>query len=101
MTSHTTIAIRVVAVTSATGLVIASAGFGGVFAYKVGVQHSILLAGLTVLMALALRGCEAARHRCRLPIHRIPQDRQRYAACRAWPCGGGLQPHFGIRPSYP
>jgi hypothetical protein len=56
MTLHTIPAIRVVAVTSATGLVVASAGFGGVFAYKVGVQHSILLAGLTVLMALALEG---------------------------------------------
>ncbi len=54
MALHTTSAIRVVGVISATGLVLASAGFGGVFAYRVGVQHSILLAGLTVLMALAL-----------------------------------------------
>lgn len=53
---HTTKFLRVVAFTSACGLVVASAGFGSVFAYKVGIEHSILLAGLSILMALALEG---------------------------------------------
>jgi hypothetical protein len=44
----------VVAQSSAVALVVASAGFGALFAYKVGIEHSILLAGLSVLMAVAL-----------------------------------------------
>jgi len=56
MTIGNTTLIRVVAVCSATGLVVASAGFGAVFAYKVGIQHGILLAGLSILMAVALEG---------------------------------------------
>jgi len=44
----------VVAQSSAVALVVASAGFGALFAYKVGIEHSILLAGLSVVMAVAL-----------------------------------------------
>lgn len=47
---------RAVAISCACGLVVASAGFGAVYAYKVGSQHSILLACLSVLFALALEG---------------------------------------------
>lgn len=54
MTIGNTTIVRVVAVSSAAGLVLASAGFGALYAYKVGIQHSIVLAGLSVLMALAL-----------------------------------------------
>lgn len=50
--------VRYLAICSAVGLVIASAGFGAVYAYRVGIQHSILLAGLSVLMALGLEGCK-------------------------------------------
>lgn len=56
MSIHTPKTIRVVAVLSATGLVLASAGFGALYAYKIGIQHSILLAGLSILMAVALEG---------------------------------------------
>jgi len=56
MSIHTPKTIRVVAVLCASGLVLASAGFGALYAYKVGVQHSILLAGLSILMAVALEG---------------------------------------------
>lgn len=56
MPIHTTPVLRVVAVTCSCGLVLASAGFGAVFAYKAGIEHSILLAGLSILMALALEG---------------------------------------------
>ena len=45
---------QTVACISAVGLVIASAGFGAVFAFTVGVQHGPLLAGLTIVMAIAL-----------------------------------------------
>jgi hypothetical protein len=45
---------QTIAAISAAGLVIASAGFGSVFAYTVGVQHGPLLAGLTIVMAIAL-----------------------------------------------
>ena len=45
---------RVLATSGAIGLVLASAGFGALYAYKVGIQHSIVLAGLSVLMVLAL-----------------------------------------------
>ncbi len=47
---------RVVGVVCASGLVLASAGFGAVYAYRVGIEHSPLLAALSVLMALALEG---------------------------------------------
>jgi len=47
---------RTLAISSAYALVVASAGFGAVYAYRVGIQHSILLAGLSVLMALGLEG---------------------------------------------
>lgn len=56
MTINTPKTVRVVAVSSAVGLVLASAGFGALYAYKVGIQHGIVLAGLSVLMALALEG---------------------------------------------
>ena len=46
----------IVATACATALVIASAGFGGVFAWKIGIEHSYLLACLTVLFAVALEG---------------------------------------------
>ncbi|WP_296201621.1 hypothetical protein [uncultured Hyphomicrobium sp.] len=54
MSIDTRTATRVVAISGAVGLALASAGFGAVFAYKVGIQHSILLAGLSILMAVAL-----------------------------------------------
>ena len=53
---HTSKYARVVALFGATGLVVASAGFGALYAYKIGIQHSIALAGLSILMALALEG---------------------------------------------
>lgn len=58
MTLDSTTALRVVALSSACGLAIASAGLGSVYAYTVGIEHGIILAGLTVLMAVAL---EAAK----------------------------------------
>jgi hypothetical protein len=54
MTTHTMGAVRLTATVAAVGLVIASAGFGAVYAYTIGIQHGILLAGLTVLFAIAL-----------------------------------------------
>jgi len=54
MATHSTDTARVVALVAGTSLVIASAGFGAVYAYKLGIQHGILLAGLTVLFAVAL-----------------------------------------------
>ena len=51
-------AIRLVACCSAVGLVIASAGFGGVYAYRVGIEHSPLLAALSVTFAIALELCK-------------------------------------------
>lgn len=54
MTLNNTDLIRVVAVIGASGLVLASAGFGAFYAYTVGIQHGIILAGLSILMALAL-----------------------------------------------
>jgi hypothetical protein len=45
---------RVLATSGAIGLVLASSGFGAFYAYTVGIQHGIVLAGLSVLMALAL-----------------------------------------------
>ena len=49
---------RAMAAICATGLVIASGGFGAVFAWHSGMQHGIELACLSVLMALALEGCK-------------------------------------------
>lgn len=56
MVTHTTFVGRVVAPSCAVALVIASAGFGAVYAAKVGSQHGVLLALLSVTMALALEG---------------------------------------------
>jgi hypothetical protein len=46
--------IRPIACCSAIGLVIASAGFGAVYAWRVGFEHSYLLAALSVTFAIAL-----------------------------------------------
>lgn len=46
--------MRVLAFISATGLVVASAGFGAVYAWTIGSQHSMYLAILTVVFAVAL-----------------------------------------------
>ena len=54
MDAHTTRLGRAIAYTSATGLVVASAGFGGVYAWTTGNRHGPLLGGLAVLMALSL-----------------------------------------------
>lgn len=54
MTTHTTGAVRLVAVVACSGLVVASAGFGAVYAYTIGIQHGYVLAGLTIMMAVAL-----------------------------------------------
>jgi hypothetical protein len=54
MAINSTSVLRVVASCSASALVVASAGFGAVFAYHVGIQNGYLLAGLTVLFAVAL-----------------------------------------------
>jgi hypothetical protein len=56
MPTHTRFAVQVVATGCATALVIASAGFGAVYAYRVGIEHSFVLASLTVLFAIALEG---------------------------------------------
>jgi hypothetical protein len=56
MPTHTRLALRVVATGCVIGLVVASAGFGAVYAYRVGIEHSLALASLTVLFALALEG---------------------------------------------
>ena len=56
MATHKTSASRVIATLCACGLVAASAGFGSIFAWTVGSQHSIPLAVLSVVMALALEG---------------------------------------------
>lgn len=45
---------RLIAQISATGLVLASAGFGAVYAWTTGSQHGMVLGGLMVLMAVAL-----------------------------------------------
>jgi hypothetical protein len=54
MQIHTTRGVRTTAIVASTGLVLASAGFGAVYAYQVGIHHGIVLAGLTVLFAVAL-----------------------------------------------
>lgn len=56
MTIPTIQPVRYLAISSAYALVVASAGFGAVYAYRVGIEHSMLLAGLSVLMALGLEG---------------------------------------------
>lgn len=58
MTTITTQLQRLLATACAYGLVTASAGFGAVYAFKVGSEHSTLLALLSVLMALGLEGCK-------------------------------------------
>lgn len=50
--------VRTTATASATGLVVASAGFGASYAWSTGSQHGPLLSGLSVLMALALEGAK-------------------------------------------
>lgn len=47
---------RIVPATCAYALVVASAGFGAVFAWKIGSQHSLALGVLTVMFAVALEG---------------------------------------------
>jgi hypothetical protein len=54
MQPHSTPFVGITAKVAATCLVLASAGFGAVFAYSTGIQHGIVLAGLTVLFAVAL-----------------------------------------------
>ena len=49
---------RTLAAICAAGLVIASAGFGAVYAWTSGAAHGPLMASLTVLMAVALEGCK-------------------------------------------
>jgi hypothetical protein len=56
MPTYTRLALRLVAATCAIALVIASAGFGAVYAYRVAIGHSVALASLTVLFAVALEG---------------------------------------------
>jgi hypothetical protein len=56
MPTHTTGALRLTANLCAFSLIIASAGFGGVFAWTVAKEHSYALAILTVLFAVALEG---------------------------------------------
>jgi hypothetical protein len=46
--------IGIVAKTAATGLCLSSAAFGALFAYGVGIKHSIALAGITILFVVAL-----------------------------------------------
>lgn len=76
MSPHTTNLPRIVASTAAAGLVLASAGFGAVYAYAVGIQHGILLAGLTVVMALCLECVKP------LAIHASVQAFQSWAPLR-------------------
>ena len=54
MATHSTRFVGITAKVAATGLVLAIAGFGAVYAYGTGIQHGIVLAGLTVLFAVAL-----------------------------------------------
>lgn len=56
MPTHITGGLRLVASACAVGLVVASAGFGAVFAWHIGIQHGVVLACLTVLFAVALEG---------------------------------------------
>jgi hypothetical protein len=52
MPTHTTGALRLTASLCAFSLIIASAGFGAVFAWTVAKEHSYFLAVLTVLFPL-------------------------------------------------
>ena len=56
MTNSTTSLLRVATVACTVGLVIASTGFNALFAFKIGITHGQILAGLSVLMAVALEG---------------------------------------------
>ena len=56
MSRLTTFVLRIIVSVCAFALVSASAGFSSVYAYRIGIEHSLLLAILTVLMALALEG---------------------------------------------
>ncbi len=64
MTISSSTLLKYLVVLCALGLVIASAGFGSVFAYRVGIQHSELLAFLSVLMAIALEGVKPVAVSC-------------------------------------
>ena len=46
------LAIRAIATTSAIGLVVASAGFGAIFAYRIGIEHSMSLEDIGEKFAL-------------------------------------------------
>ena len=46
--------VVVIAKVAATGMVVASAGFGAVYAYRVGAHGGTTLAGLTIMFAIAL-----------------------------------------------
>lgn len=54
MTSHDSRTIRIVATLASYSLVAASAGFGALFAYNIGIQHSLPLAILTIIFAVSL-----------------------------------------------
>ena len=54
MTLHASKLSRIVPTSAAYGLIAASAGFGGLFAYKIGIEHSLELAILTVVFAVSL-----------------------------------------------
>jgi uncharacterized membrane protein len=56
MPTHSTGALRLTASLCAFSLIIASAGFGAVFAWTVAKEHSYALAILTVMFAVALEG---------------------------------------------
>lgn len=58
MTHHNSRAARGVATTSAFLLVLASAGFGALFAWTTGSKHGPLLGALSVAMALGLEGAK-------------------------------------------
>ncbi len=54
MTLHASKLSRIVPTSAAYGLIAASAGFGGLFASKIGIEHSLELAILTVVFAVSL-----------------------------------------------
>jgi CRP-like cAMP-binding protein len=54
MQLYTTNLVPIVAKIAATGLCLASAAFGAVYAARIGIQHSIVLAGITVLFVVCL-----------------------------------------------
>ena len=71
--------LRLVASACAVGLVVASAGFGAVFAWQIGIQHGFVLACLTVLFAVALEGIKP------LAINAALQALDRGRCYEAWP----------------